>query len=249
MLGSSDGGMTVRDSNRLARQKATEIAQALGLKPHCVGSADTILSLAADIEIHHAHDGRLYIIDCARLLPPNPPPSRELAANIFSQFFRPEFVVHYSEQHNVRLSADAFSRFNRSVSRKVDDKEVRVMFRFYKDTHLPLVGAALDADPDVCVNISAALHSHGVNLRHLGLIFAHVSDPAVQSAIGEEIIVRTIKSVLRSDLWCATNDAGRLEPQKLHVLLMGRWTLLTGPEWASHLTEAVRAKFQFDLRY
>ena len=51
-----------------------EAATILNLKGHYVGSERSHLMYACgDIEVHHGGDGRLYVLDCARLMPPEAP--------------------------------------------------------------------------------------------------------------------------------------------------------------------------------
>ena len=70
----------------------------------------TAQSLAgpADIEGHLGKDGRYYVLDFARLMPPEAPPSRPLgyeSRSVFFRFLRPELVI----RHPSRLSSDAFT--------------------------------------------------------------------------------------------------------------------------------------------
>ena len=61
---------------------AAKLARALNLKPHTVGQrketdrtfSKISLDLACDAELHRGKiDGRIYIVDVARLMPPEPP--------------------------------------------------------------------------------------------------------------------------------------------------------------------------------
>lgn len=68
--GSADGGRTVHADEQIGRTLAVA-AQRLNLKPHKVGGKT--LCMAGDVEGHVGRDGRQFVIDTARLLPPSVP--------------------------------------------------------------------------------------------------------------------------------------------------------------------------------
>lgn len=83
------------------------LARSLGLAEHAViGGA--VLSLPIDAEVHLGGDGRLYLIDLARLMPPVPPPPADTANSYLYRHFRPEFLLRHPQ---LALSSDAFSFF------------------------------------------------------------------------------------------------------------------------------------------
>jgi hypothetical protein len=95
-----------------------ELAGALGLAAHTVldGAGKLVtLYLPIDTEAHLGADGRLYLIDLARLLPPVPPPAADRTNSYLYRHFRPEFL----RRHQLSLSSDAFSGF--AASREPDD--------------------------------------------------------------------------------------------------------------------------------
>lgn len=65
--GSADGGKTVLASRKLG-SLARSAALALNLMPHRVGPQ--VLCLAGDVEGHEGRDGRAYVVDTGRTLPP-----------------------------------------------------------------------------------------------------------------------------------------------------------------------------------
>ena len=72
--GSSDGGVTVHNDISVLKYKMKLIAKYLKLKKHKVGilSPKSIYG-PGDIEGHKGYDGRYYLIDFARMMPPEAP--------------------------------------------------------------------------------------------------------------------------------------------------------------------------------
>jgi len=71
VYGSSDGGITISRDTEQFEPLAEAVARRLYLKQHRV--QDTPLWLAADVEGHRGADGRLYLLDTARMFPPEAP--------------------------------------------------------------------------------------------------------------------------------------------------------------------------------
>lgn len=88
-----------------------ELAESLNLKPHFARQrkdmTDVLVFTAADWEGHVADDGRFYLLDFSRTMPPvRPLPGSDKNAFLF-QHFRPQFVRNYP----IPLCSDAFSLF------------------------------------------------------------------------------------------------------------------------------------------
>jgi len=118
--GSQDGGLTIKSGDFVLSSKLAKIAQLLNLKGHYVTSKDhsqmEFVYGPADLEIHEGFDGRYYVIDCARLLPPtfSTPPQ-----HLF-QMFRIEFL----RTHETPLCSDALSKFARSSDFEEHKQEI-----------------------------------------------------------------------------------------------------------------------------
>ncbi|GAB5367692.1 hypothetical protein AAMO2058_001252700 [Amorphochlora amoebiformis] len=132
------------------------------------------LWLAADIEGHQSlADGRYYLIDLARFLPPVPPRPGARADHLV-RLFRPEFM---RKETPVPLSADVFSGFG------ILKKETLFIDAHRAFTHLitKSVPRTVDLilkevkDGTTNLNLSSILHTNGVNIRYLGLIFAKLA--------------------------------------------------------------------------
>lgn len=83
VYGSADAGRSVQCAPDVAALMAAAGA-AIGLKAHVVGAtaaAQRSLAAPCDIEVHRGTDGRLYVLDTARVFPPErPEPATELTA-------------------------------------------------------------------------------------------------------------------------------------------------------------------------
>jgi hypothetical protein len=53
------------------------------------------VALAVDVEGHKGRDGRLYLVDLARLMPPQPPQPSDPDSGVFFLHWRPEFMARY----------------------------------------------------------------------------------------------------------------------------------------------------------
>jgi hypothetical protein len=63
--------VNVFKSNKKVNYMAKKLSENLNLSPHIVSLDGTVLELCTDIEIHLSNfDKRIYIIDCARIFPP-----------------------------------------------------------------------------------------------------------------------------------------------------------------------------------
>jgi hypothetical protein len=73
----------------------SRLAERLRLEPHVVIDAKAekhVLYGPTDIEVHLGYDGRYYLLDSARLMPPQTPPRNAVRA-VFYQLFRSEFLT------------------------------------------------------------------------------------------------------------------------------------------------------------
>ena len=72
---SADAGATVHDDDSEAARRMAAAATAINVKPHVVGNGAgaKLMHGPCDIEVHRGSDGRYYVVDAARLMPPEPP--------------------------------------------------------------------------------------------------------------------------------------------------------------------------------
>ena len=98
--GSSDGGYTVVNRNATLSAKMNELARRLFLAPHMCGVREkNVIACPADIEAHLGEDNRYWVIDFARVFPPEYPieaferGQTVAPRSVFYNLLRPEFLV------------------------------------------------------------------------------------------------------------------------------------------------------------
>ena len=109
IYGTADGGRTIENKNETFSDIMKQTAESLNLKAHecgAVRNATKVLHSAADIEGHLGFDGKFYLLDFSRTMPPVRPDARVLNGHLY-QLFRREFVTLYP----VPLCSDAYSGF------------------------------------------------------------------------------------------------------------------------------------------
>lgn len=72
IYGSSDGGATIHQKDPIFNRMMQEAAAHLNIKQHEVAPGISLYS-AVDMEGHKGTDGRYYVLDTARIFPPEPP--------------------------------------------------------------------------------------------------------------------------------------------------------------------------------
>jgi hypothetical protein len=103
LYGSDDGGATVHAEDEELNRLMKAAARRLNLKGHTVGlkkeSKKTIYG-PGDLEAHLGFDGRYYVVDVGRGMPPEAPLTlqqvREEPRAVFYKFLRPEWVIKQS---------------------------------------------------------------------------------------------------------------------------------------------------------
>ena len=114
IYGSNDGGKTIHNSDPQFASMIKQVARELNLKGHMVRG--TKIYGPGDIEAHYGRDQRYYVVDYARVFPPEAPSRIQEASvssrekrKIFYRLLRPEFV----RDNPVALSSDAFTPFQK----------------------------------------------------------------------------------------------------------------------------------------
>ena len=108
VYGSSDAGRNVHASDAKFNAAMELAAERLNIRGHFAGPRHkpTFVHSAADIEGHCGRDGRRYLIDLGRAMPPIKPVRGVRNAHLY-RLFRPEFVRQYPKP----LCSDGFSGF------------------------------------------------------------------------------------------------------------------------------------------
>ncbi|PRP84981.1 hypothetical protein PROFUN_07366 [Planoprotostelium fungivorum] len=215
--GSDDGGATVHDDDAELSEKMRVAAERLKLKGHMTGhvksSAKKIYG-PGDIEGHRGHDGRLYVVDFSRLLPPVDPATRleRKPRSVFYECLRPEMVL----SSDVPLCSDAFTRWNSDEEEKRKENNEELRQRTYKmlninigvltnilgrvTTHLwtSIRKSVFDENVWNKLNfLTSMMHMEGCNTRYLGQLWSLVEDEETKRIIMSVAIARCAKSELR----------------------------------------------------
>ena len=127
--GSADAGNTVYNHNLQMNSIAKQIGKTLNLKKHPVGPSKTNIYGPGDIEGHEGKDGRLYMLDFARVAPPQPPKCK---GEQLYKLFRMEFIMNYEYP----LCSDGFSGLMSTDTRQQCNLELRKAMHKYTNEGL-----------------------------------------------------------------------------------------------------------------
>jgi len=207
--GSDDGGVTVFASIPDLNEKMEAMGKYLKLKPHKVGlSMPKTIYGPGDIEGHLGEDGLFYVVDFARVMPPEAPSTDEEHPSkprcVFYQFLRPEYVACLQQQ---QLCSDAFTGWDlNSESPETNSEEVRRATEHVYRVLVPkfakkLVAEISNLSPEALANpeelvellSGRALHPRGLNMRHLGRVRKQVEDGLTRELILSVAVGRTLK--------------------------------------------------------
>jgi tetratricopeptide (TPR) repeat protein len=221
IYGSYDGGVTVRNSDETMNEMMARCAKVLNLKGHVCGLQPghrALLHGPSDMEGHRGTDGRYFLLDLARVFPPETPDPGEKASFLY-RLLRPELVARFDSP----LSSDAFTVFGQDSAAE-HNAEVRRATAMLCGEVVPRFAAALRAAAARSPSVSAArcqwlvdeAHRAGINVRHLGRVrelimhAAGASDDAARTAsrlILTELAARALKQILRSLMRCVRTDS------------------------------------------
>lgn len=206
VYGSADAARTVHSSSPAGRALMQQLAARLGLAVHPVRDAHGLvhaLPVAADVELHvSAVDGRFYLLDLARLLPPLPPRRRPVGrADYLTRMFRAEFLRRHCGPGRAlpALSSDAFSPFGREGKQQLE-ADVRRAADYLHRTVVPAAAkefSQLGARDGRSVEVASWLHTRGVNLRYLGDVFLLCTSAQGKARLLPELVGRALKTYVR----------------------------------------------------
>ncbi len=202
VYGSKDGAHTVLMTRPDLAERVAQLGRALNLKPHAArqrcDETDVTVFTAVDVEGHVAEDGRFYLLDLSRTMPPVRPAKKvgPRSAYLF-RHFRPQFVSAYP----LPLCSDAFSRFVAGTADEEEHKrEIAAASEYLMTTMIPECArdltAALDAQGTE-LRLAEFLHSRGINLRYLAFVAAQVEVEHYRLLLYAEMCARVLKNVLR----------------------------------------------------
>lgn len=219
IYGSNDAGSECNVKNEIPEWSDLifEASLGLNLKPHHVvngrlARGETEIASCIDLEGHKGRDGRFYLLDFSRSLPPAFKEQRDDVQDSMWPYYnlmRSEFVKRWEKP----LSADAFSNFqskwtsDRKAEAKANQDEIRVATNFIKVNVVAKVCRALLVSHDASTSLRQIFHREGLNMRYLGLVYQHLVGAQYQSAMANlykmmqiEALMRVLKADLRNQL-------------------------------------------------
>lgn len=208
VYGSSDGGHTVHSSDPDINAIIERVSKILNLKGHMCGLVSGqrgFLHSPCDLEGHLGFDGRFYMLDFARVFPPQTP-NKKLVGSFLFQLLRPELVA----KSMVALSSDAFSPFGAcDPEAKEHDAEVEKTTNWLIEEIIPEFaqrlhtdGCPASMDLRALGSLIVQAHRAGINIRFLSLIrkilMRQYDDQQYGKLIFTELAARGLKHILRS---------------------------------------------------
>ncbi|KAH3743334.1 Histidine kinase [Pelomyxa schiedti] len=213
VYGSSDGGEIVKNNDPVAYKAMEEICKTLNLKKHKCGKLNPKTNKPlrplqdlygpTDVEIHKGTDNGYYVLDMARLFPPEKTVPG-VPGCYLHRLLRPELVRTYKKP----LSSDAFSRFGKSdENEEASNQDIIDISDELHQTVIPDFAKSLDAEnasikPSDPLSLSFVpkMHASGINARHLGEVWKLSKQESVKAVLTTEIASRAIKANLRKKL-------------------------------------------------
>jgi Clustered mitochondria/Translation initiation factor eIF3 subunit 135 len=211
--GSADGAGTIHTSDAEIYGEMESLAKSLNLETHTAGLPQdgfprAQMRFCVDAEAHRGTDGRVYMVDFARVFPPTKPDRRVRAAQLV-HVFRPEWVVSYEKA----LCSDGFSKFLAADPKQNEHNAVlerateELMSRGVKccaqriEKVLELWSAASLGVRSFHRHVLVpTIHAAGVNIRLLGLIAGHCQSTAATHLLFSEMLARVLKKLMRQQL-------------------------------------------------
>ncbi|EGC32510.1 hypothetical protein DICPUDRAFT_15088, partial [Dictyostelium purpureum] len=220
IYGSCDAGQTVHTSNNIFNHLFGNASKIVNLKSHMVqDSSGDIKSIYGpiDIEGHIGADNRFYLLDFARLSPPEPVRHRGsylyklLRLELVRKFHKPLCSDAFSPMANIEID------IHNSEVKECYDELINIIipnFAFnLENTYLKNESFSTTINTDHYFNhyknISKHFHLEGINLRYLGEVRSYVRSDILKDFLTAEAIVRTLKSLARELL--------RREMKKTHL--------------------------------
>ena len=250
IYGSTDGGVTVVNTEPLFSDKFAQIAAHLHLKAHRSSDASLATPIfgPSDMEAHLGSDRRFYVIDLARLFPPEfipEGPARRKGQQLYS-LLRPELVMGWPTP----LSSDAFSPFGK-IDRAEHNSQVRCVTEHLHGVVIPQFAKALDLFPPHLAQSYPAhfslvhtLHNHGINVRHLGHVWLFLTCPHWKAVVALEIIARATKNLMHALLRDVIHHTGRRLVQVPFKVVLARFLALALFVPDHNRLTALHAKYQ-----
>jgi len=198
-----------------------EAARELHLAKHV--SLGKEIYAAGDVELHMGSDKRMYLIDLARCFPPEDPrASTHLAVvghTLLYRLLRPELLQLLKMDTAFKpLSPDCFTMWSHDDKNKRshNDAVSKATHYLFKKI-IPLFARKLQLGQvsDFVEPVSSAVHAHGINIRHIGLVRREIlkglnkdseTAKSAASVLMIEMVARTLKNRIRKALRMAVGE-------------------------------------------
>lgn len=205
----SSGGTSYDDATLLLNSPASPPSNGMSPSSSSSGSQlnmnvsfnNQLIYSAVDLEGHKGLDGKYYLLDFSRVLPPESP-NRRFQNPHLSRLLRPEFLKMYDKM----LCSDAFSGFIQGTPDEEEiNADVNEATRYLLETHIPkmsrrifeMMREAKISKPLHKFRLTEALHSVGINCRYAGMLRKHITDEQCSTFVLAEVVARSIKNNLR----------------------------------------------------
>ncbi|EFA76500.1 putative protein 150-kD protein cluA [Heterostelium album PN500] len=228
VYGSNDGGITVNNRDSLVEKEMVKLARKLNLKGHQVGLMEdtkTLIFGPGDIEVHRGTDGRYYMIDFARIFPPEYSGiyKESIGREIFYYMLRPELV----ESNSVPLSSDAFTAWQHSSESEESNQEVVDTTQRLHDLLIPECVEHINdevAGQNQMENqyfetenlvrdlkyyqqqlssiekLLHIIHLKGINFRYIGTVCQSITHINTKRLLFTEVVARVWKKIIKDRL-------------------------------------------------
>eukprot|EP00002_Diphylleia_rotans_P010475 TRINITY_DN2096_c0_g1_i1.p1 TRINITY_DN2096_c0_g1~~TRINITY_DN2096_c0_g1_i1.p1 ORF type:complete len:1430 (-),score=323.34 TRINITY_DN2096_c0_g1_i1:230-4081(-) len=218
--GSADQGRTVHADAAELNKKIEELGRLLNLKPYYFKGK--LMHLCTDIEAHQGIDGRFYLLDFARVIPPCYPTRIQKVvtetgeqylsaeeANALSRSthmyhqFRPSFIRAYS----MPLCSEGLSRMQEPGDVALHSDELKRATSYLHEIVVPRFVRELEALSETTAmqypksfDLTGRLHRIGVNVRLLGIAYQICQTTAWKNVLLYEMISRATKNISRNKM-------------------------------------------------
>eukprot|EP01117_Protostelium_nocturnum_P008758 TRINITY_DN313_c0_g1_i1.p1 TRINITY_DN313_c0_g1~~TRINITY_DN313_c0_g1_i1.p1 ORF type:complete len:1033 (-),score=371.42 TRINITY_DN313_c0_g1_i1:85-3183(-) len=216
--GSDDAGVTVHASDPILNGKMRLAGKRLNLRGHITGvsgNEEKRIYGPGDIEGHLGTDGRYYVLDFGRLMPPEDPSYRKNnnSRAVFSELLRPELVLAQPKP----MCSDALTSWNSDPDQSVKNEINNQIRAATKDLYQNIIsafakhldGMPFDYDAQLWkANLSnwgmiadfignSAIHQSGLCVRHMGLIRNASKNYNMRRVLMSTVISRIARHDLR----------------------------------------------------
>ena len=177
IYGSSDAGKTIFHSDK-GEHLMKNVSELLNIAPHHVCHLEENFYGPFDIEVHLGFDGRLYVVDPARIMPSEVIDERctKIMGSSLVCLHRPEFVRILEDPVNpdamLRICTDPNTSGQRKKLQEAFNKYQKDRFVFFALKMSKLTTKALTKNPSKIdlwekLGLIEAFHRNGFNVRHL----------------------------------------------------------------------------------